>query len=188
MQALVLAALAALLSGPSAGERGGKVPWVRDAQFGLARARLEGRATMLFFAADFCGYCAKLGEEAFSDDRVVAASQWIVPVYVDCTKKGDNADLQARYNVKAMPAVIYTDADGAPLREMQNRDAPGIVKDIETVAGKVASRTTLWQPSVALAREAGAEHRDGILRHRQQQEHQAQSAHALELSVRDRSA
>ena len=51
MQALALAAL--LLSGTFSGERGGKVPWVRDAQFGLAKARLEGRATMLFFTADW---------------------------------------------------------------------------------------------------------------------------------------
>jgi hypothetical protein len=50
VQTLVLAAL--LLSGASSEEHGGKVPWVRDAQFGLAKARLEGRATMLFFTAD----------------------------------------------------------------------------------------------------------------------------------------
>jgi hypothetical protein len=96
-----------------------------------------------------------MGAAALSDDRVVAASLRIVPIYVDCTKKGDNADLLAKYNVRGYPTVIYTDADGAQLREMQNRDAPGIVKDIETVAGKVAPRPTIWQPSIAFAREIG---------------------------------
>ena len=38
---------------------------------------------------------------------------------------------------------------------MQNRDAPAIVKDIETVAGKVAPRPTFWQPSISIAREIG---------------------------------
>jgi hypothetical protein len=96
-----------------------------------------------------------MGAASLSDDRVVAASQRIVPIYVDCTKKGDNSDLLAKYGVRGYPTVIYTDADGAPLREMQNRDAPAIVKDIETVAGKVAPRPTFLQPSVAFAREIG---------------------------------
>jgi hypothetical protein len=96
-----------------------------------------------------------MGAAALSDDLVVAASQRIVPIYVDCTKKGDNADLLTKYGVRGYPTVIYTDADGTPIREMQNRDAPAIVKDIETVAGKVAPRPTIWQPSIAFAREVG---------------------------------
>ena len=96
-----------------------------------------------------------MGAASLSDDRVVAASLRIIPIYVDCTKKGDNSDLLTKYGVRGYPTVIYTDADGAPLREMQNRDAPAIVKDIETVAGKVAPRPTFWQPSVAFAREIG---------------------------------
>jgi len=32
-------------------EYGGKVGWVRDAEFGLIKAKLEGKATMLYFTA-----------------------------------------------------------------------------------------------------------------------------------------
>jgi len=32
---------------------GGKIDWVRDPAVGLARARLEGRAAMLYFTADW---------------------------------------------------------------------------------------------------------------------------------------
>lgn len=53
MHAMTLAILAALLLPAPAEEQGGKVAWVRDPQFGLAKARLEGRATMLFFTADW---------------------------------------------------------------------------------------------------------------------------------------
>lgn len=35
----------------SAQEHGGKVDWVRDADFGLSKARVEGRAAMLYFTA-----------------------------------------------------------------------------------------------------------------------------------------
>lgn len=96
-----------------------------------------------------------MGAAALSDDKVVAAAQRIVPIYVDCTKKGDNSDLLAKYKIQGYPTVIYTDAEGAPIREMQSRDASAIVKDIETVAGKVAFRPTIWQPSIAFAREIG---------------------------------
>ena len=49
------ACLALFLAGglASADDHGGKVAWVRDPQFGLAKAKLEGRATMLFFTADW---------------------------------------------------------------------------------------------------------------------------------------
>lgn len=52
----ILLACAALLvasTGASADDHGGKVAWTRDPQFGLARAKLEGRAVMLFFTADW---------------------------------------------------------------------------------------------------------------------------------------
>lgn len=32
-------------------EHGGKVDWVRDPEFGLAKAKLEGRAAILYFTA-----------------------------------------------------------------------------------------------------------------------------------------
>src|SRR5688500_6928763 len=96
-----------------------------------------------------------MGAAALSDDKVAAVAQRIVPIYVDCTKKGENSDLLARYKVQGYPTVLYTDADGNSLREMQSRDAAAIVKDIETVAAKVAPRPSIWQPSVAVAREIG---------------------------------
>jgi len=37
----------------SADDHGGKVSWIRDPYFGLSKAKVEGRATMLFFTADW---------------------------------------------------------------------------------------------------------------------------------------
>ena len=47
---LVLAALA-VAAAPAGHE--GKIDWVKDPAFGLAKAKLEGRAAMLFFTADW---------------------------------------------------------------------------------------------------------------------------------------
>jgi hypothetical protein len=46
MSALVLAGGLALGQ-----EHGGKIDWLRDAQFGLMKARLEGKVAMLYFTA-----------------------------------------------------------------------------------------------------------------------------------------
>ena len=35
----------------SSQEHGGKVDWVRDTDFGLSKAKVEGRAAMLYFTA-----------------------------------------------------------------------------------------------------------------------------------------
>jgi hypothetical protein len=161
MKALTLAA-AVLLSGGSPDDHGGKVAWVRDAQFGLARAKLEGRPAMLFFAADFCGMCKQLGSSAFSDEKVVAAAQKIIPIYVNSTRKGDNQDLRTRYKVQAYPAVLYVDPDGVLIREMDNRDAAGIVRDIDLVTAKVSTKATIWSVSIAAAREAGKKARKPV--------------------------
>lgn len=52
---LTLGAVALLLAaGPAAPlEHGGKIDWVRDPAFGFVKAKLEGRAAMIFFTADW---------------------------------------------------------------------------------------------------------------------------------------
>jgi thiol-disulfide isomerase/thioredoxin len=143
-------------------DNGGKIAWLRDPQFALAKAKVEGRPAMLFFSAEFCGICRQLGATALSDEKVVAATQRLIPIYVDCTKKGEQTELLNRYKVQAYPTILYVDPDGNPLREMENRDASAIIKDIDVVASKVASRPTFWQPSLAAAKEAGKKGRKPV--------------------------
>lgn len=160
----VLTLLASILDSgaSSADDNGGKIAWLRDPQFALAKAKVEGRPVMLFFSAEFCGFCRQLGASALSDEKVVAASQRLIPVYVDCTKKGEQTELLNRYKVGGFPTILYLDPDGNLLREMETRDASAIVKDIDVVVSKVASRPTLWQPTLAGAKEAGKKGRKPV--------------------------
>ena len=53
VQSLLPALAALMIAGASGDDHGGKVVWVRDPYFALAKAKVEGRATMLFFTADW---------------------------------------------------------------------------------------------------------------------------------------
>jgi len=52
MRAILLFAAAAFVAAAPL-DHSGKIDWVRDPNFGLAKAKLEGRAAMLFFTADW---------------------------------------------------------------------------------------------------------------------------------------
>jgi thiol-disulfide isomerase/thioredoxin len=156
----VLTLVAALL--PSGDDNGGKIAWLRDPQFALAKAKIEGRPAMLFFSAEFCGFCRQLGAGPLSDEKVVAATQRLIPVYVDCTKKGEQTQLLNRYKIGGFPTILYLDPDGNLVREMETRDASAIVKDIDVVVSKSATRPTIWQPSLAAAKEAGKKGRKPV--------------------------
>jgi len=48
-----LIALAAALVAAAPLDHSGKIDWVHDPDFGFVKAKLEGRAAMLFFTADW---------------------------------------------------------------------------------------------------------------------------------------
>ena len=52
--ALLLAAAAFVAAAPAPrGGHDGKIDFIHDTEFGLAKAKLEGKAAMLFFTADW---------------------------------------------------------------------------------------------------------------------------------------
>jgi hypothetical protein len=55
MRTLTLALAAGLLAAAAPAPFGheGKIDWIKSPEFGLAKAKLEGRAAMLFFTADW---------------------------------------------------------------------------------------------------------------------------------------
>ncbi len=85
---------------------------------------------------------------AFSDEGVVAATQKVIPVLVDCSEKGSNAALMDTYDVQGFPTVVYADPEGKKLKEMGSRDAGPISGEVNALATKYPGRPSLWQNSV----------------------------------------
>jgi hypothetical protein len=79
---------------------------------------------------------------------VVVSSTRVVPIYVDCTTKGQNEELQTKYEVKGYPTVLYLNPDGSKIRGMGARDAGPVTSDLDGIAKKFPGRPSLWQNSI----------------------------------------
>ena len=77
-----------------------------------------------------------------------------MPVYVDCTNKGQNEELQKEYKVQGYPTVLYVDPAGKQIKEMGSREASAITGEIGGVAKKFPGRLTFWNNSVKSAAAA----------------------------------
>lgn len=80
-----------------------------------ARSRSQGRPALLFFTADWCGYCFKLEQLTFSQPRV---QQRLRSGFVAVEYDVDQAvgkQLAAQYGARGFPTVLVLDASGGCL-------------------------------------------------------------------------
>jgi len=70
----------------------------------------SGRKFFVYFHADWCAYCEKLGKTTFTDAEVVDyINTNYTPVRIDSDKE---KKLAARFGVQGLPDLRFLDADG----------------------------------------------------------------------------
>lgn len=74
-----------------------------------------------------------------------------MPIYVDCTTKGQNGELQSQYKVEGYPTVLYLDPTGKQIKEMASHEAGAITGEINGVAKKFPARPSFWTNSLKSA-------------------------------------
>lgn len=83
----------------------------------------------------------------------------LVPVMVDCTKPGQNEDLQTRFNVKGYPTTIFLGANGEKVADLGGRAAAQVKSQVEDIIRQHSRPTFVTTETVeqglARAREAG---------------------------------
>lgn len=106
---------------------------------GLAQAAAEKKLVMVEFFATWCGYCKKMDEQVFPDERVQAQlSKYFVPVRV--TESSENQvtfqgkpvtekALTPQFGVTGFPTLAFLDAEGELITKI-----PGFV-EADTLQG-----------------------------------------------------
>lgn len=73
---------------------------------------------------------------AFSDPKVIQASERVVCIFVDCDWGKKSADLAALFKVQGYPTVVLCEPDGKRWGTVTSRDPDGIAKHIHEIADK----------------------------------------------------
>jgi len=85
-------------------------------------------------------YCKQLDAGAFSDDKVVKASEGLIRILVD---NGKDGKLFQKYNISGMPTILFLDAEGKQVGSLGDRSAGGVEKQLTEIASK-HSRAPQW--------------------------------------------
>jgi hypothetical protein len=97
-----------------------------------------------------------LSAGAFSDENAVKACAKIICVFVDCDWGKKTSDLSDKYKVEGYPTVIFTDSDGKQIEELNDREAEGLIKQVNAIAEKYtrgAAMLESWDKAAEKAKE-----------------------------------
>ena len=105
-----LGTAAAAGSAPDAG-----IKWYGYGE-GMALAKTNGKKILLYFHADWCGYCHKMDQDVFSKAEVATfMNQHFVPIKIDADVEKKLAD---EYRVTGLPTTWFMDGKGTPIQSL----------------------------------------------------------------------
>lgn len=140
----MIALLFALLS-----DAGGKVPFGKDYDAALAKAKERGVPVLLYFWCDWSPYCPELDKGALSDEAVVKAAEEFVPVIVDVSK--DSKRLREKFKVRFAPTLLFVDAGEKILDEHRDTwEAERVLKTFRYMARRHGRAFWCKTPAEAL--------------------------------------
>jgi thiol:disulfide interchange protein len=86
-----------------------QIQWVYSLSDGLKLAKEKNKPLMVYFYADWCGWCKKLEMETYRDSEVMKLSSNFVCVKVNTDR---NIDESRKYKVSGLPTIVFLKSDG----------------------------------------------------------------------------
>ena len=93
----------------------GKLTFVQGAQAGYQLASTQKKPCLLFFTADWCTYCHRMEELAFTNESVAELAKQFVCVLVDADR--EQAACQ-KFEVTGFPTVQFISQKGQKLHKL----------------------------------------------------------------------
>jgi thioredoxin-related protein len=124
----------------TAGKSEGLIQW-RSLDAAQKQKNAENRKFIVFFHADWCTYCHKLENNAFSNAEIADyINTNFVPVKVDTMKESQTA---ARFGVRGLPDIRFLTPDGDGIAKIpgyvENKQLLTLLKFIKTDSYKTMS-------------------------------------------------
>lgn len=85
------------------------IKWIYSYDQALSLARTQNKPIMVDFYAEWCGWCKRLDQETYQDQRVNIISMSFICLKLDGDK---NSALTQKYNVSGYPTVLFLDPSG----------------------------------------------------------------------------
>lgn len=113
--------------------------WESSLEAGLRRAKGEEKLVMVFFYTEWCGWCRRMDQSTFADDRVRQALSRVVAVRLDAEKNG-RAEA-ARFRVNSFPVTAFLDSTGAQVARIPGfLPAPAFLEELQDVLAAAAAK------------------------------------------------
>lgn len=123
------------------------IEWEASFDEAMEQARAADKPLMVFFRADWCGWCHRLDRTTFRDPMVEARAEGFVSVRVDTEGPARDAEVVKDYEVHSVPTILFLSPGGHQLGRVPFQ-GPGQFPHTMDRALEAGRRVRAWEETL----------------------------------------